>query len=78
MISPIQLKRFGPDGRRSVSWSETGFIVLQSAYGIATSRHIHKRELKDRLLRVRDDGLSLREIASQVRLHETSVWQILK
>lgn len=54
------------------------FIVLESAYVIATSRHIHKRELKDRVFRLRDEGLSLREIAREVGLHWTRVWQILQ
>ncbi len=55
-----------------------GFIVLESAYVIATSRQVHKRELKDRILRLRDEGFSLREIARQVDLHWTRVWQLLR
>ena len=55
-----------------------GFVVLESEYVIAKSRHQHKRELKDRILRLRDEGFSLREIARQVGLHWTRVWQILK
>jgi len=54
------------------------FVVLESAYVIATSRHIHKRELKDRIWRLRDEGFSLREIAQQVDLHWSRVWQLLK
>jgi len=54
-----------------------GFIVLPSEYVVATSRHKHKRELKDRIFRLRDEGFSLREIAYEVGLHWTRVWQLL-
>lgn len=52
-------------------------IVLESAYVIAKPRHQHKRELKAEIRRLRDGGFSLREIAEQVGLHWTRVWQIL-
>jgi len=55
-----------------------GFIVLQSAYVVSTSRHKHKQELKARILRLHDEGFSLREIAQQVDLHWSRVWQLLK
>jgi hypothetical protein len=55
-----------------------GFIVLESEFVIAKSRHQHKRELKARILQLRGEGFTLPEIARQVGLHWTRVWQILK
>ena len=61
---------------RVVGHCDLAFGVLKSAYVVSTSRHVHKRELKDGILRLHDEGFNLREIAQQVGLHWTRVWPI--
>ena len=54
------------------------FALVQSEIAIATQRNPDKELLRVTILALREQGMSYREIAQEVRLHWTRIQQIVK
>lgn len=57
---------------------KVGFDLAQSDVSIATRRNPDKAQLRTTVLKLRDQGMSYREIAHEVGLHWTRIQQIVR